>query len=362
MSRPDPQAVDRLRAAWKFSVAPMMGWTDRHERYFLRQLSRRSMLYTEMINAGAIVHGDKERFLRYHPAEHPVALQLGDSDPVRMATAAKAAEEAGFDEVNINVGCPSDRGEHRLFGAHLMKHPELVAECYQAMSEAVSIPITIKTRIGVDRDDSYEPLISFVERQARAGCTMFHIHARKAWLDGLSCKDNRDIPPLRYEYVYRLKQERPDLFITINGGITTLDQCAEHLKHVDGVMLGREAYHNPWLLSQVDEVIYGEAPTLRTRESFLDEIEPYIREQLEKGSSLHGMVRHLLGLYQFQPGGRIWRRILSEDSCRPGAGIEVFHQAREAMLKVREQVEEDRARSTAYHAAQAAAAATAGAL
>ena len=342
--------------AWRFSVAPMMGWTDRHERYFLRKLSRRAMLYTEMINAGAIVHGQKDRFLEHHPSEHPVALQLGDSDPGRMVAAAKAAEEAGFDEVNINCGCPSDRGEHRLFGAHLMKHPELVAECYQAMAEAVKIPITIKTRIGVDRDDSYEPLLAFVERQARAGCKMFHVHARKAWLDGLSCKENRDVPPLRYEYVYRLKQERPDLTITINGGITTLEECREHLKHVDGVMLGREAYHNPFLLSQVDELLYGDPPSSLTRESFLDSLVPYIVQELERGCSLHGMVRHLLGLYQNEPGARIWRRILSEDSTRPGAGIEVFHQAREAMEQVRRQVLADQAKSTAWHAAKAKAA------
>lgn len=336
---------------WRFSVAPMMGWTDRHERYFLRQLSRRAVLYTEMINAGAIVHGQKERFLAFHPDEHPVALQLGDSDPVRMATAARAAEEAGFDEVNINVGCPSDRGSHRLFGAHLMKHPELVAECYQAMSEAVSIPITIKTRIGVDRDDSYEPLREFVERQAEAGCRMFHVHARKAWLDGLSCKDNRDVPPLRYEYVYRLKKERPDLIITLNGGITTLQECREHLHHVDGVMLGREAYHNPFLLSQVDELLFGDPPSGLTRESFLDSVEPYIQEELDKGSSLHSMVRHLLGLYQGQPGARVWRRILSQDSCQPAAGIEVLWRAREAMHATRLQVEESLAASAAYRAA-----------
>ena len=329
----------------------MMGWTDRHERYFLRKLCRNAMLYTEMINAGAIVHGQSERFLQHHPDEYPVALQLGDSDPDRMARAARAAEEAGFDEVNINCGCPSDRGEHRLFGAHLMKHPEIVAECYQAMTEAVKIPVTIKTRIGVDRDDSYEPLLAFVERQARAGCTMFHVHARKAWLDGLSCKENRDVPPLRYEYVYRLKKERPDLTITINGGITTLEQCVEHLQRVDGVMLGREAYHNPFLLSQVDELFFGEAPSRMTRESFLDEIEPYIQEELTRGCSLHGIVRHILGLYQNQPGARIWRRILSEDSCRPGAGIEVFHRARESMQAVRAQVEMDQAKSAAYRAA-----------
>jgi tRNA-dihydrouridine synthase A len=333
---------------WRFSVAPMMGWTDRHERYFLRQLSRRAVLYTEMINAGAIVYGAKQRFLQHHPSEHPVALQLGDSDPARMAQAARDAEEAGFDEVNINCGCPSDRGTHRLFGAHLMKHPELVADCYQAMAEAVSIPVTIKTRIGIDREDSYEPLLAFVEEQARAGCKMFHVHARKAWLDGLSCKENRDVPPLRYEYVYRLKRERPDLTITINGGIATLEQCRAHLQHVDGVMLGREAYHNPFLLSQVDEALYGDAPSGITRESFLDAIEPYLREELARGCTLHSMVRHLLGLYQGQPGARVWRRILSEDSTRPGSGIEVFHRAREAMEATRRQLEADRCQPATY--------------
>lgn len=346
MSLPNALPLD-----WRFSVAPMMGWTDRHERYFLRKLSKRAVLYTEMINAGAIVYGDRQRFLKFHPNEHPVALQLGDSDPARMTTAALAAEEAGFDEVNINVGCPSDRGTHRLFGAHLMKHPELVADCFQAMSEAVSIPVTIKTRIGVDRDDSYEPLAEFVERQAKAGCKMFHVHARKAWLDGLSCKENRDVPPLRYEYVYRLKKERPDLTITINGGITTLEECVEHLRHVDGVMIGREAYHNPFLLSRVDEVLYGDEPNGMTRESFLDSIEPYIRSELSQGATLHGMVRHLLGLYQGCPGGRIWRRILSEESVREEAGLEVLHQAREAVEATRRQVEEDAAQSAAYHAA-----------
>jgi tRNA-dihydrouridine synthase A len=329
----------------------MMGWTDRHERFFLRQLSRRAMLYTEMINAGAIVHGPRERFLRFHPDEHPVALQLGDSDPQRMALAAKAAEEAGFDEVNINVGCPSDRGEHRLFGAHLMKHPELVAECFIAMTEAVKIPVTIKTRIGVDRDDSYEPLLRFVERQADAGCRMFHVHARKAWLDGLSCKENREVPPLRYEYVYRLKAERPDLTITINGGITRLEDCLAHLQHVDGVMMGREAYHNPFLLSRVDEELFGAAPSELTREKFLDRIEPYILEQLEQGCSLHAMVRHLLGLYQGQPGGRVWRRMLSQESVLPGAGLEVLHRARDAVAATSLQVEADQARSAAYRAA-----------
>jgi tRNA-dihydrouridine synthase A len=313
---------------WTFSVAPMMGWTDRHERTFLRVLSKRAVLYTEMIAEGALVHGRRDRFLTYHPSQHPVALQLGGSDPEMMAQAAKYGEEAGFDEININIGCPSDRGLHRLFGAHLMNHPELVADIYAAMSEAVSVPVTIKTRIGVDRDDAYEPLTAFVERQAEAGCTVFHIHARKAWLDGLSPKDNRHVPPLRYEYVYRLKKERPDLRVTINGGIKTIKECREHLKHVDGVMLGREAYHNPFLLSQVDSQLYGLPESGLTREKFLDEIEPYIIEELDSGTPLHAMVKHILGLYTGQPGARKFRRVLSEEAVKPGAGLEVLHKAR----------------------------------
>ncbi len=319
----------------------MMGWTDRHERYFLRRLSRRAVLYTEMIAAGAVVHGHRERFLAYHPDEHPVALQLGDSDPERMATAAQFGAEAGFDEININVGCPSERGTHRLFGAHLMKHPELVAENFRAMQARVEVPVTIKTRIGVDRDDTYEPLIRFVEHQAAAGCRVFHIHARKAWLDGLSPKENRDVPPLRYEYVYRLKRERPDLLITINGGITTLQQCQEHLRFVDGVMLGREAYHNPWLLSEVDQMLFGDPPnSIQTREMFLEAIEPYLEAELSSGTPLHAMTRHLLGLYQGQPGARLWRRILSQEAVKDGAGLEVLHQARDSVLRERERLQE----------------------
>lgn len=329
---------------WTFSVAPMMGWTDRHERTFLRVLSRQAVLYTEMIPEGALVHGRRDRFLAFHASQHPVALQLGGSDPGMMAQAARYGEEAGFDEININVGCPSERGHHRLFGAHLMQHPELVADIYTAMAEAVSVPVTVKTRVGVDRDDSYELFAAFVERQARAGCRVFHVHARKAWLDGLSPKDNREVPPLRYEYVYRLKEERPDLTITINGGITTLQECREHLRHVDGVMLGREAYHNPFLLSQVDSELYGAPDRGMTRERFLDEIEPYILEELERGTPLHAMVKHILGLYAGQPGARKFRQVLSEESVLPGAGIEVLHKARRVLRDTALQVLEFQSR------------------
>lgn len=339
-----PLTLKKKNLDWRFSVAPMMGWTDRHERTFLRVLSKRAVLYTEMIPEGALVYGHRDRFLEFHDSQHPVALQIGGSDPDLMAQGAKLGEEAGYDEININVGCPSERGAHRLFGAHLMKHPELVADCFMAMNEAVSIPVTIKTRIGVDRDDAYEPLLKFVERQAEAGCEVFHIHARKAWLDGLSPKDNRHIPPLRYEYVYRLKQERPDLVITINGGIKTMQECKEHIRHTDGVMVGREAYHNPFLLCQVDSQLYGEPEGgPMTRERFLDEIEPYIQEQLDKGSSLHSMTRHILGLYQGQPGARIFRRVLSEEGYRDGAGIEVLRKAREEQARTAREVEDYRA-------------------
>jgi tRNA-dihydrouridine synthase A len=320
---------------WRFSVAPMMGWTDRHERTFLRVLSKKAVLYTEMIPEGALVHGDRERFLSFHPSQHPVALQLGGSDPELMAKAARYGEEAGFDEININIGCPSERGTHRLFGAHLMKHPELVADIFQAMTDSVSVPVTIKTRVGVDRDDAYQPFLDFVTRQAQAGCRVFHVHARKAWLDGLSPKDNRHVPPLRYEYVYRLKKERPDLTITLNGGITTISECQEHMAHCDGVMIGREAYHNPFLLSQVDTALCGEsaAETPMTRERFLDEIEPYILEQLNRGATLHSMIRHILGIYQGQPGARLFRRILSEEGVKKDAGMEVLHRAREVQAQ-----------------------------
>jgi tRNA-dihydrouridine synthase A len=327
---------------WRFSVAPMMGWTDRHERTFLRALSKRAVLYTEMIPEGALVHGHRERFLTFDPSQHPVALQIGGSDPELMAQGAKLGEAAGFDEININIGCPSERGSHRLFGAHLMKHPELVADVYQAMAESVSVPVTIKTRIGVDRDDAYEPFQKFVERQAEAGCRVFHVHARKAWLDGLSPKDNRHVPPLRYEYVYRLKKERPDLVITINGGIKTINECRHHLQHVDGVMLGREAYHNPFLLAEVDSALYGEARPEKplTRDDFLDKIEPYIVSQLERGSTLHSMTRHLLGIYAGQPGARIWRRTLSEEGVQDGAGIEVLRKARRLLTETAREVRE----------------------
>ena len=342
---------------WTFSVAPMMGWTDRHERYFLRLLSKRMVLYTEMIAAGAAVHGDPKRFLAFNPEEHPVALQVGGSDVERMTKAAVLGEKAGFDEININIGCPSERGTHRLFGAHLMKHPELVAEVFESMAKAVKIPVTIKTRIGVDRDDSYEPLVEFVERQAQAGCTVFHIHARKAWLDGLSPKENRDVPPLHYDFVYRLKKERPDLTVTLNGGVKTLQECQEHLQHCDGVMMGREAYHNPFLLSEVDTLLYGESEnpsTAQSRDAFLDAAEEYIERELAKGTRFHSMVKHLLGIHQGLPGARAWRRHLSVEGCKVGAGIATFRAARQIVSEAQDKAREHELESQAYHATRQA--------
>ena len=320
-----------------------MGWTDRHYRTFARALSEHTVLYTEMIPEGALAFGEPKRFLEFHNSQHPVALQMGGSDPKLMAKSARLGEEAGFDEININIGCPSERGTHRLFGAHLMKHPQIVTDCYKAMSEATSVPITIKTRVGVDRDDAYEPFRDFICQQAEAGCRVFHVHARKAWLDGLSPKDNRNIPPLRYEFVYRLKKERPDLYITINGGIKTMPECLEHLRHCDGVMVGREAYHNMYLLAQVDSQIYGDKTEPLTREDFLDKIEPYIEEELAKGSTFHSMTRHLLGLYQGEIGARTWRRVLTVEGVKKGAGLEVLHQAREEMARTAEEVRAYRA-------------------
>lgn len=296
----------------------MMGWTDRHERYFLRLLSRNSWLYTEMINPGAILHGNRDRFLGFSEAEHPVALQLGGSNPEEMAACARLAEEWGFDEVNMNVGCPSQKGGQRRFGACLMAYPELVAENLQAMREAISIPVTVKTRIGIDRQDTYEPLAEFVEVVRRSGVKVFIIHARKAWLDGLSPKDNRHKPPLRYEYVYRLKREHPDLEIIINGGIKTLDDCKQHLEHVDGVMVGREAYYNPYILTGVDAELYQDPHAVPSRAQVMEQYVEYVKERMRKGTPLFPLVRHLIGLYAHQPRARLWRRKITEESVRKG--------------------------------------------
>ena len=311
----------------KFTVAPMLDWTDRHCRYFHRLLTKQAVLYTEMVTTGALLHGDAERHLRFNQAEHPVALQLGGSDPQDMAECARLAEAYGYDEVNINVGCPSERVQRGAFGACLMAEPDLIAECVTAMQAAVSIPITVKNRIGIDDQDDYGGLHQFISTVSQAGCQTFIIHARKAWLKGLSPKENRDIPPLRYELVYQIKQEFPALEIIINGGITTLEQCQQHLQHVDGVMVGREAYHNPWLLAQVDPLIYGtDAPFLDRKaafEAFLD----YVQAQQAAGVALNHMSRHILGLFQGMPGARAFRRLISENAHKQSAGIALLRES-----------------------------------
>ncbi|QBQ54145.1 tRNA dihydrouridine(20/20a) synthase DusA [Nitrosococcus wardiae] len=311
----------------RVSIAPMMEWTDRHCRYFLRLISHHALLYTEMVTTGALIHGDRERFLAYHPAEHPLALQLGGSNPEEVAFCARLAEEHGFNEVNLNVGCPSDRVQSGRFGACLMMEPELVAECVAAMAQTVQLPVTVKTRIGVDEQDSYEALTRFISTVAQAGCRTFILHARKAWLQGLSPKENREKPPLRYEVVRAIKQDFPHLEVVINGGITTLEEAQEHLTLLDGVMIGRAAYHNPYLLAQLDRYFYGDFHPLSPRHGIMEAFLPYVEEQLAQGIYLSRITRHILGLFQGQPGARAWRRYLSENAHRPGAGIEVIREA-----------------------------------
>ena len=277
----------------KFTVAPMLDWTDRHCRHFHRLLTKYAILYTEMVTTGALLNGDVDRHLRFDVAEHPVALQLGGSDPHDLATCARMAADYGYDEVNINVGCPSERVQKGAFGACLMAEPELIGECVSAMQAAVSIPITVKNRIGIDDQDDYEGLHRFISTVSQAGCRTFIIHARKAWLKGLSPKENREIPPLRYELVYQIKREFPQLEILINGGITTLEQCQQHLQYVDGVMVGREAYHNPWVLARVDAQLYGTSSAVDDRKAIVEAFLPYVQQQLEQGVPLGHMTRHI---------------------------------------------------------------------
>ena len=311
-----------------FSVAPMMELTDRHCRAFMRLMTRRAVLYTEMVVAGSIIFGDRDRFLEFHPDEHPVALQLGGSDPDQLGECSRIAEGYGYDEINLNVGCPSDRVKNGQFGACLMAKPDLVAACVTAMRENTTLPVTVKTRLGIDNQDSYEELCHFIETVRAGGCDHFIVHARKAWLKGLSPKQNRSIPPLMYDRVYRLKQDYPDLTIVINGGVTSLDSAKQHLNLVDGVMMGREAYQNPWLLTQVDQEIFGEAPPVAlSREQVVAQFMEYIEEQLSKGVYLRHMTRHMLQLFHGQPGAKSWRRYLSEQGPRKGAGLEVIEHA-----------------------------------
>ncbi len=320
-----PQIPDPF--SHRFSIAPMLDWTDRYCRYFLRLISRRSLLYTEMVTTGAILHGERARFLDFDPSEHPVALQLGGSDPWELAESARLGASWGYDEINLNVGCPSDRVQSGRFGACLMMTPEVVADCVKAMQDAVSRDVTVKHRIGVDEYDSYPELCDFVGRVSEAGCRTFIVHARKAWLQGLSPKENRDIPPLSYETVYRLKRDFPDREIIINGGITTLEQASHHLERVDGVMIGREAYQNPWLLADVDRLIFADPAAPRSRHQVLEALLPFIDRELQSGTPLNRMTRHFLGLFQGQPGARKWRRILSENAHRPNAGSDLIRRA-----------------------------------
>ncbi|MEZ5540613.1 MAG: tRNA dihydrouridine(20/20a) synthase DusA [Pseudomonadota bacterium] len=301
----------------RFAVAPMLDWTDRHCRYLHRLLSRHALLYTEMVTTAAILHGQRERLLGYDPAEHPVALQLGGSDPAALAACAAIGADFGYDEINLNVGCPSDRVQSGRFGACLMAEPALVAECVAAMHAAVRIPVTVKTRIGIDEHDDYALLAAFVEQVAAAGCRRFIVHARKAWLQGLSPKQNRCVPPLRHEVVWRLKQDFPHLVIVSNGGIASLDAAAQQLQRVDGVMLGRAAYHDPYLLAAVDQRLFADPHPVPTRAGVVQAMLPYIERELQAGTLLKHITRHMLGLFQGQPGARAWRRVLS---CQPRGG------------------------------------------
>lgn len=310
----------------RLSVAPMMDCTDRHARYLLRLVSRRTLLYTEMITAQALMYGDVRRLLAYDPFEHPVALQVGGSEPEAMVASARLAEEFGYDEVNINVGCPSERVKSGAFGACLMAEPETVAACVRAMKGAVSIPVTVKTRIGIDDLDSYEHLERFTAWMVAAGCDALIVHARKAWLQGLSPKENREIPPLDYERVRRLKRDWPGLEIIVNGGIHDLDQVETHLRHVDGCMLGRAPYRDPWILAAADRRLWGDESDPGSRGPIVERYLPYVRARLSEGVSLHHMTRHMSGLFQGCPGARAWRRTLSEGAAA-GGGTEVIERA-----------------------------------
>ena len=303
---------------FRISVAPMMGWTDRHDRYFLRLISPNIWLYTVMITTGAIIHGDARFHLEYNEEEHPLALQLGGSDPKDMAYCAKIAEDYNYDEVNINCGCPSDRVQRGAFGACLMAEPKLVADCVDAMKQSCDIPVTVKTRIGIDNQDSYQFLYDFIGTIAEKGCDTFIIHARKAWLDGLSPKDNRTIPPLNWERVYKIKQDFLNLHIELNGGIQTLDHIETVLKHTDGVMIGREAYQNPYFLAEIEKRFFN-ADTTYSRHDIVGMLKPYIDSQMQNGAALKDITRHILGLFQGMPGARAWRRTLSENAYKPDA-------------------------------------------
>ena len=318
----------------RFAVAPMMDWTDTHCRVLHRLLTRHTLLYTEMVTADAILRGNRKRLLDFDPCEHPVALQLGGSEPASLAQAARIAEDFGYDEVNLNVGCPSDRVQSGRFGACLMQEATLVADCVAAMRQAVAVPVTVKCRLGVDDQDPEESLRGLIAACAAAGVTRFAVHARKAWLQGLSPKENRDVPPLDYDLVYRVKRENPSLEIVLNGGIQSLDQAAAHLAHVDGVMLGRVAYQNPALLAEIDARFFGDS--LRSLDAALMGWCSYVERKLREGVRLGSMTRHMLGLFNGRPGARAFRRHLSENAMQDGAGIQVLRDALSCLSAERE--------------------------
>ena len=311
----------------RFSVAPMMDWTDRHCRFFHRLLSRRTRLYTEMVTTGAVIHGPRARLLGFDPAEHPVALQLGGSDPRDLAAAARIGADAGYDEINLNVGCPSDRVQDGRFGACLMREPGLVGDCVAAMRAAVPVPVTVKCRIGVDEQDIEAALDALAAAAVAAGAGALFVHARKAWLEGLSPKQNRDVPPLDYARVYRLKRAHPALAIAVNGGVKTIEEAKAHLAQVDGVMMGRSAYQDPELLLRVDPELFGEAAPVADAFAAVDAFEPYVAARLQEGARLAQMTRHMLGLFAGRPGARAFRRHLATEAMRPGAGIATLRAA-----------------------------------
>jgi tRNA-dihydrouridine synthase A len=324
-----PVKLDKVNALndWRFCAAPMMDWTDRHCRMFHRVMTRRARLYTEMLTTGAILHGDRQRLLAFDEGEHPAALQLGGSDPRDLATAAKIGADFGYDEINLNVGCPSDRVREGRFGACLMAEPTLVATCVAAMKQAVAIPVTVKCRIGIDDQDTELALDTLARAVVASGADALIVHARKAWLNGLSPKENRDIPPLDYDRVYRLKAAMPGVPVIINGGIGNLAEAKQHLAHVDGVMLGRAAYQEPWRLLAVDPELFGEAARFAAMKDALEAMMPYIERELAQGTRLHSITRHFVGAFHGVPGARAFRRHLAEQGTRPGAGLDVLRAA-----------------------------------
>ncbi|MGK7933963.1 MAG: tRNA dihydrouridine(20/20a) synthase DusA [Microcystaceae cyanobacterium] len=316
-----------MTVAYPLSIAPMMDRTDRHFRYFMRQLTKHTLLYTEMVTTAAIIHGDRSKLLDFSPVEKPLSLQLGGDEPQTLAECAIIGEEWGYDEINLNVGCPSQRVQSGNFGACLMAQPQLVAKAVEKMRSCVRIPVTVKHRIGIDNQDSYEDLANFVQIVSEAGCQRFTVHARKAWLQGLSPKENRTIPPLRYEDVYRLKKDFPQLFIEINGGITHLEQVKQHLTQVDAVMIGRAAYDTPYIFATVDQEIFGHSVTPPTRHEVIEKMLPYIDAWVTQGGRLHNIMRHLLEIFAGQAGTKAWKRYISENGHQGGAGVEVVEQA-----------------------------------